>query len=213
MSGLLEPFRFLTLGPRMESWLYWLRLKRAKEVLRVGHPLLRVKATRLHKTDLGTPKLQNAINDMKSVFNSPYHPVLGLAAPQVGHGIQLIAFRFPDPRALKDSSVLHPMPLTFIINPELEVLDSRQIYGYESCESFPNYNAVVRRAARVRVTGVDLEWTGIEIEASGFFARVLQHEVDHLEGLTIADKMEKQSLRHDKYIGKFDVPFPKVNIK
>ncbi|KAI8848230.1 peptide deformylase [Chytridium lagenaria] len=179
----------------MERVLYMLRLKRAKEVVPLGHPILRLKANPIKESDFKTSKITNAINDMRSVFRSPYHPVVGLAAPQVGHPLRIIAYQIPNPKSVNDGSIKEAIPLTFILNPTIE-----------SCESLPNYNAVVKRATRIQVKGLDEMGKEVEVMASGFLARLIQHEVDHLEGVTMVDRMEKQSLRHDKYVGKFDFP-------
>lgn len=69
-----------------------------------------------------------------------------------------------------------------------------------SCESIPNYNALVKRAGRVKVDALDLEGNKVTVNAAGFLARLLQHEMDHLEGLMYVDKMDTKSFRHDKVI-------------
>ncbi|KAJ3097104.1 Dynein heavy chain 10, axonemal [Phlyctochytrium planicorne] len=148
----------------------------------------------------------NAVKDMTSVFDSPFHDVVGLAAPQVGHSLQIVAYRIKNPAQIKDKSIAKPIPLTFFINPSLEILDKKLISDYESCESLPHYNAVVKRYSRIRLTGFDLGGKPVSFEASGFLARLLQHEVDHLEGITLVDKMEKQTLRHDNEFDKGEMP-------
>lgn len=91
---------------------------------------------------------------------------------------------------------------TYLVNPVLTVTDPRPPSAwdaeYESCESIPGYNALVKRAASVSVQALDLKGSSITLKASGLLARILQHEVDHLQGILLTDRMEPKSLRHDE---------------
>ncbi|KAJ3180554.1 hypothetical protein HK101_009954 [Irineochytrium annulatum] len=174
---------------------YFLRLKRAAPLLKVGHPVLRVSSRDVLKNDLETARIRNVIRDMNSIFSSPYHDAVGLAAPQVGHSLRIIAIR---PTTA---------PAKFFINPTLDHLDppTKHIADYESCESIPGYSALVRRSARCRLRAWDPDGKEVAEEHTGFTARILQHECDHLDGVTIVDRMEPKSLRHDSHLGKFDM--------
>ena len=127
---------------------------------------------------------------------------MGLSAPQIGHSLCIIAYEFKDPQMIKQKR-LSPTPLTFIINPILQMTDRQKdsqswVPEYESCESVPHYNALVKRASSVKVSGWDLNGNDVDIKADGFLARVLQHEMDHLQGTLYIDKMVHQTLRHDR---------------
>ena len=102
-----------------------------------------------------------------------------------------------------------PIPLTFYVNPKLSVLDrspkSKWPAHYESCESVPNYNALVRRAQHVKLDAWNLNGEDVSVNAFGILARMFQHEVDHLNGVAYTDIMEEKTLRHDKYIDVYDV--------
>ncbi|KAI9105491.1 peptide deformylase [Phlyctochytrium arcticum] len=193
---------------RITGW-----LKRPPSVLRAGHPSLRITAEPVKLNELGSQRLNRVINDMRAVFGSPYVPVIGLAAPQVGHPLRIIAYRVEDDKLLKEHR-MQPVPLTFLINPELVILnkdkasmaDSKHWSSeYESCESVPNYNALVRRAKKVQIDAFDLKGEKVAFKAEGLLARILQHEVDHLNGTLYTDHMDCKSLRHDKYIDKYEV--------
>ncbi|KAJ3017208.1 Peptide deformylase 1A, chloroplastic/mitochondrial [Thoreauomyces humboldtii] len=198
---------------RLAGW-----LRRPPAVLRAGHPSLRMKsvanfqAEPVKVAELNSHKLERVVREMRTVFDSPYTPVVGLAAPQIGHPLRLIAYRLEDAKLLKESNMAR-VPLTFMVNPELSVTDRRPesewVSDYESCESVPHYNAKVKRANEVKVQGLDLDGNPVTVNAKGFLAKVLQHECDHLEGQLYIDKMDPKSFRHDKYIDKYEVYTPR----
>ena len=99
---------------------------------------------------------------------------------------------------------LEKTPLTYLINPSLTKIGNDSQVDYESCESIPGYSALVRRASQVKVTGWNEMGTPVSMQASGLLARLLQHEVDHLNGILYIDKMEPNSFRHDSYIDVYD---------
>ncbi|KAH9244964.1 peptide deformylase [Batrachochytrium salamandrivorans] len=185
-------------------------LKRGSpEVLKAGHPALRTKAELVRIEDLQSAAFLRIVKDMNAVFNSPLHPVLGLAAAQIGHPIQLIAYQILDAQLIKEKGLGGPVPRTFIVNPVMSISDktspSKWAAEYEFCESLPKYSGLVRRAGHVHVTGLGLDGSTVNINARGFLARILQHEIDHMEGILFVDKMEKHSLRHDDYVDKFEM--------
>ncbi|KAJ3161297.1 RNAPII degradation factor [Geranomyces michiganensis] len=188
---------------RISGW-----FKRPPAVLRAGHPSLRLRAEPVNPADLPSHQLARVVSDMRAVFASPYTPVVGLAAPQIGHPLRIIAYRVTDAALLKERKIA-AVPLTFLVNPVLTITDratqAKWAAEYESCESVPQYNAKVRRANEVKVEGLDLDGGKVTVHAQGFLARVLQHEVDHLEGKLYIDIMDPKSFRHDKYIDKYEV--------
>ncbi|KAJ1342669.1 hypothetical protein BSLG_002767 [Batrachochytrium salamandrivorans] len=136
-------------------------------------------------------------------------PSSRLAAAQIGHPIQLIAYQILDAQLIKEKGLGGPVPRTFIVNPVMSISDktspSKWAAEYEFCESLPKYSGLVRRAGHVHVTGLGLDGSTVNINARGFLARILQHEIDHMEGILFVDRMEKHSLRHDDYVDKFEM--------
>lgn len=108
----------------------------------------------------------------------------GLAAPQIGVGLRVVIFGDRDPVARNPRYPdADPVPETILINPELLSLGPEMEEGWEGCLSVPGLRGVVERHARLRYRGLDLQGRAIEREVSGFHARVVQHECDHLDGI------------------------------
>ena len=175
-------------------------------ILKAGHPILKTVCKPVSNQFMKTSDFQAIIAKMKRVFKSPSlesHTV-GLAAPQIGYSVRLLAYCFEDKEVLSKTGIDKPIPLTFIANPELTIKDvsrpSDWRADYESCLSVPHYKGLVRRAANVTVNGINAETHEIvRVEAEGVLARVLQHEIDHLDGILFTDRMEKHSLTHDSH--------------
>ena len=147
-----------------------------KSVLRMGHPLLRRVAQPVR--EFNTPDLDALIVDMLDTMAALNGA--GLAAPQIGVSLRVVIFGITaNPRYPEAGSI----PLTVLINPSIEVLDPSLEEGWEGCLSVPGMRGLVERATRVRYRGVDAGGASIEREAGGFHARVVQHEVDHLDGI------------------------------
>ncbi len=145
----------------------------------MGHPVLRRKARALDKGDIRSPEVQRLIDDMIDTMNE-YHGV-GLAAPQVHEDVRLfVAFVDEDPKA---------DPIA-IINPEISPVGDEMELGWEGCLSIPDIRGRVPRYRRVVVKAYDREARRIEITATGFPARVVQHETDHLDGILFFDRMK-----------------------
>lgn len=115
----------------------------------------------------------------------------GLAAPQIGVLQRVVIFgvesnpRYPD---------AEPVPMTVLINPRIEPLSEELEYGWEGCLSVPGMRGLVPRPSRIRYSGVDQRGAPIEREAGGFHARVVQHEVDHIDGVLYPMRIE--DMRH-----------------
>lgn len=142
----------------------------------MGHPLLRQVASPV--TGFGTPELRALVSDM----NDTMHALdgAGLAAPQIGVSLRVVIFevdrnpRYPEAEAV---------PYTVLVNPVLEPLGEEQEDGWEGCLSVPGMRGLVPRFRRLRYRGFDLEGREIDRVVDGFHARVVQHEVDHLDGV------------------------------
>ena len=111
----------------------------------------------------------------------------GLAAPQIGELWRVVIFGTdaPNPR-YPDAEIV---PRTVLINPELEPLGTQMEQGWEGCLSVPGMRGLVPRYTQLRYRGVDPQGRGIDRQVSGFHARVVQHEVDHLDGILYPMRM------------------------
>src|SRR4051794_35446644 len=147
-----------------------------RPVLRMGDPKLLEVSRRVEA--FGTPELEALLADLQDTMRALNGA--GLAAPQIGVGLQVVIFgvehnpRYPD---------AEPVPYTVLINPELEALDQEMEEGWEGCLSVPGMRGLVPRYKRLRYRGVDQRGRPIERTVSDFHARVVQHEVDHLFGI------------------------------
>ena len=157
-----------------------------REVLRMGHPVLREKAKPVE--NVGTPELRALVADMKETMAAKNGA--GLAAPQIGVGQRVVIFgvdhnpRYPD---------AEPVPFTVLVNPRIVMLTRDVESDWEGCLSVPGMRGVVPRYTRLRYTGTDEEGNPIDREAEGFHARVVQHECDHLDGILYPQRMTDMS--------------------
>jgi peptide deformylase len=147
-----------------------------REVLKMGDPRLLEKARPV--TAFGTPELQALLGDMRETME--HLDGAGLAAPQVGVGLRVVIFgvhcnpRYPDAEEVPD---------TVLINPVLEPIGDEVVEGWEGCLSVPGMRGLVPRFGRLRYRGFDETGAAIDRTVEGFHAVVVQHEVDHLEGI------------------------------
>jgi len=157
-----------------------------REVLRMGHPVLREKARAVE--NVGTPELRALVADMKETMAAKNGA--GLAAPQIGVGQRVVIFgvdhnpRYPD---------AEPVPFTVLVNPKIVMLTRDVESDWEGCLSVPGMRGVVPRYTRLRYTGTDEEGNPIDRVAEGFHARVVQHECDHLDGILYPQRMTDMS--------------------
>ncbi|MBI2502339.1 MAG: peptide deformylase [Candidatus Latescibacteria bacterium] len=152
------------------------------KVSRMGHPVLRQKTKPLAPDQI--PGVQQLIDDMVETM-ADYEGV-GLAAPQVFQPLRLTVLGYPD----ADPENPEDLPLTVLINPEWVSLSEEKELGYEGCLSIPDIRGQVPRSTRVEVRALDREGKPFSLRAEGFLARVLQHEIDHLDGILFPDRME-----------------------
>jgi peptide deformylase len=147
-----------------------------REILKMGDPrLLRVARP---VEDPADPELAALVADMHETMVAANG--VGLAAPQIGVDLRLMIFGFDVNARYPDEA---PVPLTTLINPWLKVLTDETENGWEGCLSVPGMRGLVPRATHIRYGGTLEDGTVFEREASGFHARVFQHEFDHLDGI------------------------------
>lgn len=141
-------------------------------------------------------------------------PGVGLAAPQIGLGLALAVLEdeVDDDDEIEDARERSHLPFRVIINPKYEpVLDDGLVAFYEGCLSVEGYQAVVARPRSVRLTGFDESGNALDEVLSGWAARIVQHETDHLNGVLYLDRAEIRSLATPDHVGELwwhDVPAP-----
>ena len=165
------------------------------KVHRMGHPVLRQPAREIPPDQIRTDALQRLIDDMIETMQDDLG--IGLAAPQVAQTLRLVVLGQPEAEASDPDAI----PLTVLINPEWLGRSSEQATDWEGCLSVPGLRGAVPRSTSVEVRALDREGEGFELRASGFLARVLQHEIDHLDGILFLDRME--DMRHLAYLEEF----------
>jgi peptide deformylase len=154
------------------------------KIARMGHPVLLRKCDPV--TDPGAPEIRRLVADMIETMEDA--PGVGLAAPQVYQPLRLFVFRVPGGREAKDPEDT-ASPAAVLINPTVELIGDERVVGWEGCLSIPGLRAGVPRATRIRYRGVDCDGNVMEREVTGFHARIVQHEYDHLDGILYTMRM------------------------
>lgn len=147
-----------------------------------------------------TPELHTLIADMFDTMTDAGG--VGLAAPQIGVGLQVVMFGFEHSQRYPDAP---PVPMTVLVNPVITPLDVAQEEDWEGCLSVPGLRGAVPRYRRIRYQGFDPRGAVIEREAEGFHARLVQHECDHLIGM-----LYPMRVRDFSRFGFTEVLFPKL---
>lgn len=151
----------------------------------IGDAVLRTEARKVKRFD---GRLHRLIDDMIETMRAAEG--VGLAAPQVGFGLQLFVYE-----ALDAEEPARGIPLRTVINPMVEPLPGELVYDWEGCLSIPDLRGLVPRHPAVRVRGLDRAGGALDYVARGFEARIVQHEFDHLNGVVFLDRMrDLQSL-------------------
>ena len=156
------------------------------KVARMGHPVLRTPARALDPGEIKSPRIQQLIDDMFETMNE--YQGVGLAAPQVHEGLQLFVAGFA-PAAGEADEDDERVPQMVLINPEVAPVGSDVVEDWEGCLSIPDIRGKVPRARQIVARAFDRRGKRIELRASGFTARVIQHETDHLQGVLFFDRM------------------------
>jgi peptide deformylase len=144
-----------------------------RKIITAENPTLRMKAKKVHRFD---PSLQKLVDDMFETMHAANGA--GLAAPQIDLSIRLFVAEYEDRRIV-------------MVNPEI-IKAEGEVLGSEGCLSIPGYYGDnIRRAESVIVKGQDLRGKDIRVRAEGWLARVLQHEIDHLNGVLFLDRLDR----------------------
>jgi peptide deformylase len=167
------------------------------KIVQVGEPGLRQAARPLTRQEILGDQIQRLIHDMRETMHDA--PGVGLAAPQVGLSLQLAVIEDREeslkdlpPQELVDKD-RRPVPFHVIINPQITLTGDDEVSFYEGCLSLAGFSAVVPRARTVRVEYLDGQGEPRSVEATGWYARILQHEIDHLRGTLYLDRMQTRT--------------------
>jgi peptide deformylase len=180
-------------------------------IVQAGNPVLRQRAREVTPQELASTEIQELIRTMYVVMRAA--PGVGLAAPQIGVSLRILVMEDPPeyqarltPEELKERERT-PVAPRALINPVLRRIGSETATFFEGCLSVNGYTALVERSLEVEVTGLDERSAPQTVRARGWHARILQHEVDHLDGTLYVDRMMtrsfcNQDVAHDHYAGR-----------
>ncbi|MGZ4814024.1 MAG: peptide deformylase [Terriglobales bacterium] len=167
------------------------------KLVQVGEEVVRQRARELSVEEIRSRQIHELIGFMHDTLRDA--PGVGLAAPQVGVGIQLAIIEdLPEySKAMTPEQIAErqrtPVPFHVIINPKLTPIGDEKVEFFEGCLSVNGYTALVPRYRRVRVDCLDELGSPHTINASGWYARILQHEIDHLNGTVYVDRMHSRT--------------------
>jgi peptide deformylase len=153
------------------------------KVARIGHPVIRTPAKPVPRDAFADPRLQKLVDDMRETMYE--YEGVGLAGPQIHESLQLAVLEIPG----SDDRSRTEVPFTVLVNPTITPLGDEAENGWEGCLSVPDLRGLVPRLKQLRLEASDRDGKPFSLEASGFFARVIQHECDHLGGHVYLDRM------------------------
>ena len=185
------------------------------KIRQVGEPALRQFARPLSRDEILSPHIQELIVAMRETMRDA--PGVGLAAPQIGMPLQIAVIedrqeyidKLPPGQAAERGRAA--VPFQVIVNPSITIenaADHDQVPFFEGCLSLAGYTAIVPRAKRVRVQCLNENAEHVEIEAEGWYARILQHEIDHLHGTLYIDRMMSRSFMTLDNFTRYGKEFP-----
>lgn len=148
-----------------------------QEILKMGNPRLLLKSELVDPRTIRSEKIQSIITDLFDTMRAVNGA--GLAAPQIGHNLQIVLFGFTKNPRYPDAPAI---PETVLINPHITVISNVDEEDWEGCLSVPGIRAKVPRFKKIRYQGLNGEGEVIDRTVDGFHARVVQHECDHLIG-------------------------------
>ncbi|KAI1890059.1 hypothetical protein AGOR_G00169320 [Albula goreensis] len=166
-------------------------------VCQVGDPVLRVRAAEVEPGAVLGEEVQRVISTLVKVMRKV--ECMGLSAPQIGVPMRILAMEYPErmlkdiPPTIRQARGLVPIPLRVFINPQLRICDSRQNVFLEGCESISGFAACVPRYHSVEVSGLNEKAEAVTWQVSGWPARIVQHEMDHMDGVLYTDRMDSRT--------------------
>ncbi|MTD17316.1 peptide deformylase [Nakamurella sp. YIM 132087] len=180
-------------------------------IVQAGDPVLRTPARPYAEDPLEPGLLAALIAAMRETMLAA--PGVGLAAPQVGLGVRIAVIE--DTAAVPTSIALArertPVPFRVLVDPSYEAVDDELVSFYEGCLSVAGYQAVVARSRAVRLRCTDEQGRAVDEELTGWPARIVAHEVDHLDGMLYLDRAVTRSLTsNENYLSRWATPVPDV---
>lgn len=167
------------------------------KIVQVGEPVLRQAAQPLTADEIVKDDVQRLIRDMRETMRDA--PGVGLAAPQVGLPIQLAVIEDQEeflknvPAQELEQKERRPVPFHALINPRIVQAGDDKAKFFEGCLSLAGFSAIVERTRTVRVVYLNERGEPCSVDASGWYARILQHEIDHLHGTLYIDRMNSRT--------------------
>ena len=152
------------------------------KIARLGHPILLKKTSIVNK--IPTPFIKKQIKDMTETMLDANG--VGLAAPQVHISKQIIIFRIPEEDEKRNNNTIE---ITALINPKIIKISEETDNQWEGCLSIPGMTGLVKRYSKIKYKGFDMNGNIIKKEAEGLHARIVQHEIDHLQGILYINRL------------------------
>ena len=179
------------------------------KIVQTGEPVLREAARPLTAAEIASPEIQQLIELMRETMRDA--PGVGLAAPQIGLPLQLAVI---EDVAEVEATERAPVPFHVIANPRL-TLGTEMVDFFEGCLSVEGFQAVVPRARTVQVEALDHRGEPVSIDARGWYARILQHEIDHLGGTLYIDRMRSRTFSTARNASRYvaGIPIPELLAK
>lgn len=187
------------------------------KIVQTGDPVLRQTGRTLSKKEILTPGIQQLIELMRETMRDA--PGVGLAAPQIGLSLQLAVIEDDDrylagvPKGKLKEQEREGVPFHVVINPKLTFTDETRVTHFEGCLSVEGFSALVPRARGVHVDGLDHKGRPVSIDARGWYARILQHEIDHLNGHLYLDRMQVRTFGTVENVGRYLEGVPMAELK
>lgn len=180
------------------------------KIVQTGDPILRRTGRPLTPEEIKSPSIQQLIESMRDTMRDA--PGVGLAAPQIGESLQLAVIE-DRTEYIKDVSADQlkerqrgAIDFHVIINPKISFLDDAAAEFFEGCLSVEGFGAVVRRTLNVHVECLNERAEPVTIAAHGWYARILQHEIDHLNGTLYIDRMETRTFSTNENLVQYAKP-------
>jgi peptide deformylase len=189
------------------------------QIVQAGEQVLRVPARELSREEILSEKMRELIEHMRDTMR--YAPGVGLAAPQVGLSLQLAVIEDREEyqkRATTEQLAereRRPVPFHVLINPRIVSLEGVKVEFFEGCLSVTGYSAIVPRAWAVTVEYLNEFAEPKKVHAMGWYARIQQHEIDHLGGILYLDRMKTRTFSTVDNLERVwrDVPVPEVRAR
>ncbi|MFF8032017.1 MULTISPECIES: peptide deformylase [unclassified Streptomyces] len=193
------PDRRAPLAERVEQLL---SLEGPLPIVTAGDPVLR-RGTEPYEGQLGSVLLARFVEALRVTMRAA--PGVGLAAPQVGVELRIAVIEDPAPvpEEVRRARGRVPQPFRVLVDPVYEPVGTGRAAFFEGCLSVPGYQAVVARAAEVRLTGRDEHGRALDEVFTGWPARIVQHETDHLDGTLYLDRAEPRSLASHQAVAEY----------